>query len=130
MQEIVVINQARILRAPEILDALLENPNLTADVRRRALETREEFFDKKARARRAGAGRVDEDEPMLTLSEDADRRPAGKGGGEEPGDGAAAGAHGVGEDGREEAVHLLRRSWLMSVSEKVSSRSKAARPSG
>ena len=49
LQEVIVINQARILRAPEILDALLENPHLTTDARRRALEVREEFFDKKAR---------------------------------------------------------------------------------
>ena len=49
LQEIIVINQARILRAPEILDALLANPGLSPEVRRRALETREEFFDKKAR---------------------------------------------------------------------------------
>jgi hypothetical protein len=42
VQEVIVINQARILRAPEILDALLANPNLTADVRRRVMETREE----------------------------------------------------------------------------------------
>lgn len=50
-QEVIVVNQARILRSPEILDVLLENPRLTPDVRRRALETREEFFDKKSRAR-------------------------------------------------------------------------------
>ncbi len=49
LQEIIVINQARILRAPEILDALLNNPGLSPEARRRALETREEFFDKKAR---------------------------------------------------------------------------------
>ena len=49
LQEIIVINQARILRAPEILDALLANPGLSPETRRRALETREEFFDKKAR---------------------------------------------------------------------------------
>lgn len=49
LQEIIVINQARILRAPEILDALMANPGLTPEARRRALETREEFFDKKAR---------------------------------------------------------------------------------
>lgn len=49
VQEVIVINQSRILRAPEILDALLENPNLTADARRRVLETREEFFEKKKR---------------------------------------------------------------------------------
>ncbi|HEX9983078.1 MAG TPA: hypothetical protein VGF69_07430 [Thermoanaerobaculia bacterium] len=50
VQEIIVINQARIIRAPQILDALLANPNLAPEARRRALETREEFFDKKARA--------------------------------------------------------------------------------
>lgn len=49
VQEVIVINQARILRAPEILEALLENPELTPDVRRRALETKEEFFEKRAR---------------------------------------------------------------------------------
>jgi hypothetical protein len=49
VQEIIVINQSRILRAPEILDALLQNPQVTTDARRRALETREEFFEKKAR---------------------------------------------------------------------------------
>ena len=49
IQEVIVINQARILRAPQILDALLANPELSIDARRRALETREEFFEKKAR---------------------------------------------------------------------------------
>jgi hypothetical protein len=70
VQEIVVINQARILRAPEILGALLANPNLTADVRRRVMETREEFFEKKARAAAAEPVDADEDAPMLTLSEE------------------------------------------------------------
>jgi hypothetical protein len=49
LQEVIVINHSRILRAPEILDALLSNPKLTADARRRVDETREEFFEKKAR---------------------------------------------------------------------------------
>lgn len=49
IQEVIVINQARIIRVPEILDALLSNPQLSTDVRRRALEVREEFFEKKAR---------------------------------------------------------------------------------
>jgi len=49
VQDVIIINQARILRTPEILDALLANPNVSPDVRRRVLETREEFFDKKAR---------------------------------------------------------------------------------
>lgn len=49
VQDVIVINQARIIRAPEILEALLENPALSPDARRRALETKEEFFEKKAR---------------------------------------------------------------------------------
>lgn len=69
VQEIVVINQARILRAPQILDALLANPHLSVEARRRALETREEFFDKKARIE---AERIlDEEEADLQLSNDA-----------------------------------------------------------
>ena len=69
VQEIIVINQARILRAPQILDALLANPHLTADARRRAMEVREEFFEKKARIEAARV--VDEDEPDLELPDDA-----------------------------------------------------------
>jgi hypothetical protein len=68
VQEIVVINQARILRAPRILDALLENPHLSAEARRRALETREEFFEKKARIEAARI--VDEDEADLELPDE------------------------------------------------------------
>lgn len=49
VQEVIVINQARIIKTPEILDALLANPKLSTDARRRALENREEFFEKKAR---------------------------------------------------------------------------------
>ena len=69
VQEIIVINQARIIRAPEILDALLSNPAITADVRRRVMETREEFFEKKARIAQELA-EADEDEAMLTLSDE------------------------------------------------------------
>lgn len=47
LQEVIVINQERILRTPAILEALLANSDLTADVRRRALEVREEFFEKR-----------------------------------------------------------------------------------
>ena len=49
VQEVIVINHARILRAPEILDALLENPSINANTRRLVHEVREEFFVKKAR---------------------------------------------------------------------------------
>ena len=71
VQEVIVINQARIIRSRAILDALLENPKLSADVRRRALETREEFFDKKERARVVELG-IDEelvDEPLDAIAD-------------------------------------------------------------
>jgi hypothetical protein len=66
LQEIIVINQARILRSPEILDALLANPSVSGETRRRALENREEFFDKKARL----AQMADLLEPGLLEAED------------------------------------------------------------
>lgn len=65
VQDVIVINQARILRAPAILDALLQNPRLTPDAKRRVLENREEFFDKKERARQALAAVIDLQEPDL-----------------------------------------------------------------
>jgi hypothetical protein len=49
LQDVIVTNQERILRTPGILEELLANPQLSPDVRRRALETREEFFDKQRR---------------------------------------------------------------------------------
>ena len=55
LQEVIVINQERILRSPAILDALLANPAISPDIYRRVMETREEFFEKKARAEERAA---------------------------------------------------------------------------
>ena len=74
VQEIIVINQARIIKAPEILDALMNNPRISPDVRRRALETREEFFDKKARLEKLAEEETAEfldDDPIADLLEKA-----------------------------------------------------------
>ena len=68
LQEVIVINQARILRAPEILDALLSNPILSPEAHRRAVETREEFFEKRIQA---DLKALDEELPDLSLSDDA-----------------------------------------------------------
>lgn len=71
LQDVIVINQARILRAPQILDALLANPQISPDARRRALETREEFFEKKARLQQeieeeeAQAAAIPAEEPVV-----------------------------------------------------------------
>jgi hypothetical protein len=44
--ELIAINQQRLIRAPQIIDAIIGNPARTADAERRALETRREFFEK------------------------------------------------------------------------------------
>ncbi|MCU1267604.1 MAG: hypothetical protein JWM21_3922 [Acidobacteria bacterium] len=49
--ELISINQQRMVRAPAILDAILQNAARTPDAERRARETREEFFEKERGAR-------------------------------------------------------------------------------
>ena len=66
VQEVVVINHARILRAPQILDALLENPAITNDVRRRVHEARDEFFVKQ-KARDDAAALLEEEPEVIDL---------------------------------------------------------------
>jgi len=117
VQEIVVINQARILRAPEILDALLANPTLTADVRRRVMETREEFFDKKARVAAQEPVEVGDDEPMLTLSEEPIADLLEKAA-SEPGD-APPPALMESEKTDEKKLSIFSQILVMSVSDKV-----------
>src|SRR6185369_4282174 len=44
--ELITINQQRLVRTPEIIDAILANPARSGEAERRALETRKEFFEK------------------------------------------------------------------------------------
>jgi regulator of extracellular matrix RemA (YlzA/DUF370 family) len=44
--EMIAINQQRLVRFPEIIDAILANPARSAEAERRARETRQEFFEK------------------------------------------------------------------------------------
>src|SRR5260370_25345271 len=67
-QEALVVNQARLLRQPSLIEALFENPELTSDTRRRLLEIREEFFDKGQRRRDAEEARIAA-EPALAEAE-------------------------------------------------------------
>jgi hypothetical protein len=119
VQEVIVINQARILRAPEILDALLANPQLSAEVRRRALENREEFFEKKARiAALQMAEEVGEDEVMVSLSEEpiADLLEKAI---EEPEEDAPPAQLMESEKTDEKKLSIFSQILLMSISEKV-----------
>lgn len=49
--ELITLNQQRLIRAPEIIDAVLLNPARTAEAERRAKETRREFFEKERGAK-------------------------------------------------------------------------------
>src|SRR5438270_6129677 len=49
--ELLTLNQQRLIRAPEIIDAILLNPARTPEAERRAKETRREFFEKDRGAR-------------------------------------------------------------------------------
>ena len=49
--ELIVLNQQRLVRAPAIIDAILNNPARSAEAERRAQETRREFFEKERGAR-------------------------------------------------------------------------------
>jgi hypothetical protein len=49
--ELIAVNQQRLVRFPEIIDAILANPARSGDAERRATETRKEFFEKERGAR-------------------------------------------------------------------------------
>jgi hypothetical protein len=49
--ELLSVNQQRLVRSPEIIEAILNNTARTSEAERRALETRREFFEKERGAR-------------------------------------------------------------------------------
>jgi hypothetical protein len=49
--ELLAVNQQRLVRSPEIIEAILGNDARTSEAERRALETRKEFFEKERGAR-------------------------------------------------------------------------------
>ncbi|HEX8399027.1 MAG TPA: hypothetical protein VF644_16445 [Pyrinomonadaceae bacterium] len=53
--ELVTVNQQRLIRTPEILDAVFSNPASTTDAVRRVQETRKEFFEKQRGAKQIAA---------------------------------------------------------------------------
>ena len=49
--ELLTVNQQRLVRCPEIIEAILQNPARSGEAERRARETRTEFFEKERGAR-------------------------------------------------------------------------------
>jgi hypothetical protein len=81
-QEALIINQVRLLRQPALIDALLENSELTGDGRRRLNELREEFFEKSVRRQEAEQARIEKERQALEEAEAADAAAAAEPGGE------------------------------------------------
>jgi hypothetical protein len=61
-QDALVVNQVRLLRQPALIEALLANPSLVDDGRRRLRELNEEFFEKVERRREQERLRLEEEE--------------------------------------------------------------------
>lgn len=80
LQDVLITNQARLLSAPEIVESLFENPDLSTDIRRRADEFLEEFFLKKERDRGVPIAEAEEaDEPATPASGEAEAAADGAG---------------------------------------------------
>jgi hypothetical protein len=116
-QEALIVNQARLLGNPALIDALFENPELTSDGRRMLNELKEEFFEKEARrieARRSGRPKPIEREPEPEEPEEAGDEAEARTEDSESDEGAG------GEEGRVKGVEELSlRIMQMSVPERV-----------
>ena len=118
-QEALIVNQARLLRNPALIDALFSNPALTADGRRMLNELKEEFFEKEARRREAQSRKklevrepaVDPEEVVAEEGEEAAAR--------EPSEGADAEVGPSDHEGPRGAEELYLRIIEMSVPERV-----------
>jgi len=114
-QDALVVNQVRLLRLPALIDVLFENPNLTAESRRRLNETREEFFEKEERRRVAEEERLREEELARLAAEAAEEEEA-QAEGEEGGEAASAEAS---EEDQLTLGALYSRIGVMTVQEKI-----------
>lgn len=79
--ELISLNQQLLIKSPEIIDAILANPNKSAEAERRAKETKREFFEKergaeqiarelRAQGKEAAAEFIEAAEFTENLSED------------------------------------------------------------
>lgn len=124
-QEALITNQARLLVRPALVEALLENPALTAEGKRLLFELTEEFFEKKARrlqseARRASEEGVEpEPEPAAASAVAEEDDLEGEEEGEELDGREEQPASEEGEDNSLFIGAIYRRIGLMTISEKI-----------
>jgi hypothetical protein len=119
-QEALVVNQARLLRNPSLIDALFENPELSADGRRMLNELKEEFFEKEAR-RQGARSRGRERPPEPEIPPAAEEVPAGESEEEERSgnEGAAASSPDPDQENSRGMEELYLRLMGMTVPERV-----------
>jgi hypothetical protein len=118
-QDALIVNQVRLLRTPDLIEALLQNPTLTIDGRRRLNELQEEFFEKQRRrkeqereAREAEEQRVQDEAAAAGRREEEAAAESGEGGEQ------TAGA--TEEDFRGSGLgEIFKRIAVMTVKEKV-----------
>jgi hypothetical protein len=131
-QEALIVNQVRLLRQPPLIEALLENPGLTADGRRRLLELREEFFEKEERRQEQGRLRLEEEERLARqeaagiVFDETEEHGAETAEAEEGGEGADAVA--AAEDYNAASLaQIFRRIASMTVKEKLAIAQKGSK---
>jgi hypothetical protein len=121
-QEALIANHARLLARPALVQALLENPELTAEGRRLLSELTEEFFEKKARRLQSEALRAEEI-PGTSEHVEEDEVGSAEEGEELDADGEEAAAEESPEENSEENSLFIgaiyRRIGLMTISEKI-----------
>ncbi len=76
-QEALIANQSRLLARPDLVQALLENPDLTDDGRRLLSELTEEFFEKQSRRRESEAREAEEAAAASAAEEELDLESGG-----------------------------------------------------
>jgi hypothetical protein len=118
-QDALIVNQVRLLRTPDLIEALLLNPTLTIDGRRRLNELHEEFFEKDRR-RREQERLAQEAEEQRVLDEAADAERREEEAAAESGEGGEQSEGATEEDFRGKGLgEIFKRIAVMTVKEKV-----------
>jgi hypothetical protein len=128
-QEALIANQARLLARPALVEALIENPELTAEGRRLLSELTEEFFEKKARRRKSDARDAEaaaaaieaarEEDEVGGAEEGEDLDADGDENEEDSGDTAAEASEETSDEDSIFIGAIYRRIGLMTISEKI-----------
>lgn len=109
LQDVLVTNQSRLLAAPEIVENLFENPDLSADIRRRADEFLEEFFLKKER----------EADAALPEAEEVEEAPAPQAGDAAAPSAAQAAAEAAAAEAEDDSKDVLFRLGSLPVAQRI-----------